>query len=96
MNVLRIHSIFSNQISVMKAAIRLLIRVAAIHKVMTKINESIVSEAESRSQNLLAEELVESVEIYYPNREMGMRVVSSQYFTISSTGARLSSAWFDR
>ena len=80
----------------MKAAIRLLIRVAGIHKVMTKINESIVSEAESRSQNLLAEELVEPVEIYCPNKEMRMRAMSSQYFVISSTGARLSSAWFDR
>lgn len=88
MNVLRIRSTFSDQLSVMRATTRLLIRVAAIRKVMTKINERIVSEAESRSQNLLAEELVELVEIYHPNREMGVsRETVAQYSEALANGA---------
>ena len=55
---------------------------------MTKINERIVSEAESRSQNLLAEELVELVEIYHPNREMGVsRETVAQYSEALANGA---------
>lgn len=39
---------------------------------MTSINETIVSEAQDRNQNLLAEEFLKLVEVYHPHEEPGV------------------------
>jgi hypothetical protein len=61
---------------------------------MTNINESIVSEAENRNQNLLAEELVGLIETYHPHENPGVsRETVAQYSEALTDGAEDS---FDR
>lgn len=61
---------------------------------MTSINENIISEAEERNRNLLADELLKLIEIYHPHEEPGVSRETVAAYSEALTGGAQGS--FDR